>query len=88
EAAADADGGVEGLACWSLAEGLASRGLVEVRGADMEREPRLPMDLPRPARPQASVWQSQALMDSSTKRIRNPLAQLFSNIVSSEPIAV
>jgi hypothetical protein len=38
------------------------------------------MDLPPPTRAQASVWKAQALRDSRTKRIRNPFAQLFSNI--------
>jgi hypothetical protein len=46
----------------------------------MDREPRLPMEPPPPARAQASAWKAQAHRNNRAKRVNTPFVQIFNFI--------
>ncbi len=63
-------------------EGCEGRlGAVYGLGADIEREPRLPIDDPPPARAQASVWKAQELNNNRAKTISAPLRQFLNSML-------
>jgi hypothetical protein len=47
----------------------------------MDREPRLPMDRPPPARAQASICKAQVHKNDRAKRTKIPFVQVFTNMV-------
>jgi hypothetical protein len=46
----------------------------------MEREPRLPEEVPPPTRAQASNWKAQANRNNRAKRVKTPFVQVFNFI--------
>jgi hypothetical protein len=72
--------GVVGRVGLTVGDGVVGRGAVKGFGAVMDREPRLPEEVPPPTRAQDSSWKAQVNRNNRAKRVKIPFVQVFNFI--------